>query len=142
MIYFLDTSALVKRYVAEPGSAMVRGLFSRKRKVAVSRLAFAEVIAAAARRRREGTLSGPVHERIVGRLADDLSNLIVVEVRQASLYDVPGLCDRHPLRAYDAVQLSAALVLRRTSSAIDFWTTDRTLRLAALGEGLRSTPID
>jgi hypothetical protein len=31
MIYFLDTSALVKRYLTEPGSAQVRSLFRRKR---------------------------------------------------------------------------------------------------------------
>lgn len=141
MIYFLDTSALVKRYVTEAGSAMVRGLFSRRRQVAVSRLAYAEVVAASARRQREGTLSPNVHERILERLADDLSTFIVVEVRQATLSPVQGLCARHPLRAYDAVQLAAALVLSQSGSAIDFWTTDRALRLAARAEGLRATEV-
>lgn len=141
MIYFLDTSALVKRYVSEPGSPLVRGLFVRKRKVAVSRLAWPEVVAATARRRREGTLPALEHERILERLAADLSSFTVVEVRPATLNAVPGLCARHPLRAYDAVQLAAALVLRQTASAIDFWTTDHALRLAALAEGLRSTPV-
>lgn len=141
MIYFLDTSALVKRYVAEPGSPLVRSLFARRRKVAISRLAFAEVAAAAARRRREGTLSARQQEALLARLEEDLSTFLVVEVRQASLSTVPGLCSRHPLRAYDAVQLAAALLLRQTASAVDFWTTDHALRLAALAEGLRATPI-
>lgn len=141
MIYFLDTSALVKRYVAEPGSPLVRSLFARRRKVAISRLAFAEVVAAAARRRREGVLSTRQEEALLKRLEDDLATFTIVEVRQATLNGIPGLCGRHPLRAYDAVQLAAALVLRQTVCAVDFWTTDHALRHAALGEGLRATPI-
>jgi predicted nucleic acid-binding protein len=141
MIYFLDTSALVKRYVAEAGSPLVRGLFARRRMVAVSRIAFAEVAAAAARRRREGALSAHQHARLLDRLEADFSSFVVVEVRQATLGAVPGLCARHPLRAYDAVQLAAALTLRRASPAVDFWTTDHALGRAARAEGLRATPL-
>jgi len=141
MIYFLDTSALVKRYVAEPGSTQVRSLFGRRKRVAISRLAWAEVAAATARRAREGTLSLEQRERIVTRLEQDLSTLTVVEIRAATLASVPGLCARHPLRAYDAVQLAAALVLRQAASAVDFWTTDAALGMAARGEGLRATRL-
>lgn len=58
MIHFLDTSALVKRYVAEPGSTEVRRLF-RASMLGVARIAYAELAAAVARRQREGALTMP-----------------------------------------------------------------------------------
>jgi predicted nucleic acid-binding protein len=141
MIYFLDSSALVKRYVPEEESSLVRGLFARRRTVAVARITYAEVAAAAARRARDGTLEPALHHRILERLDEDFSRLLVLELRQSTVRDVAELCARHPLRAYDAVQLASALALRQTSSAVDFWTTDQTLGNAAKNEGLRATPL-
>lgn len=45
MIYFLDTSVLVKRYFEEPGSADVRALFKRNEKIALARITEAEASA-------------------------------------------------------------------------------------------------
>jgi len=39
----------VKRYLPEPGGDVVRGLFRRRRRIAVSRIAYAEVVVAVAR---------------------------------------------------------------------------------------------
>ena len=56
---YFDSSALVKRYVREPGSERVRA-WLRAAPAATSRIAFAEVAAAAARRSRQGAgFSGP-----------------------------------------------------------------------------------
>ena len=56
MIHYLDTSALVKRYVAEPGSDRVQELFRLSPGPAVSRLAVVETAGAICRRAREGHL--------------------------------------------------------------------------------------
>lgn len=48
MIRFFDTSALVKRYVEEPGSAMVRATL-RAHPCTVARVTLAEAAAAVAR---------------------------------------------------------------------------------------------
>jgi predicted nucleic acid-binding protein len=45
--YFLDASALVKRYIEEPGSDTVRSLARRRRALAASRLSTAMGYAAA-----------------------------------------------------------------------------------------------
>jgi uncharacterized protein len=53
---YLDTSSLVKLYVAEPGGEQVRGHVDRATIVATSVIAYAEARAALARRRRERAL--------------------------------------------------------------------------------------
>ena len=58
MTLYLDTSSLVKLYVAEPGSDAVRKLVDDATVVATSSIAYTETRAALARRRRERGL-GP-----------------------------------------------------------------------------------
>lgn len=141
MIYFLDTSALVKRYVTEPGSADVRSLFRRRRPIAVARIASAELAAAVARQHREGVVTATTRDAIWARLNRDFAQMTVVEVRAAMLSRVPALVVRWPLRGYDAVQLAAALTLQATGISTTFWSSDGNLVAAALGEGLRAAEI-
>ena len=56
MTLYLDTSSLVKLYVAEPGSDAVRKLVDAATVVATSSIAYTETRAALARRRRERAL--------------------------------------------------------------------------------------
>lgn len=137
MIWFLDTSALVKRYINEPGSAEVRALFRRARTIAVARIASAELAAAVARQCREGLVSVSTRDAILDRIDRDLTHLTVVELRAPVLTRIPALVRRWPLRAYDAVQLASALVLHAAGSAVSFWSADERLLEAAGGEGLR-----
>jgi predicted nucleic acid-binding protein len=141
MIYFLDTSVLVKRYLTEPGSAEVRSLFRRKWPIAVARIASAELAAAVARQHREGAVSETTRDVILARLNRDFAQMTVVDVRAAMLSRVPALVVRWPLRAYDAVQLAAALTLQASGVSTTFWSSDANLVAAALGEGLRATEI-
>ena len=57
-VYFLDSSALVKRYVAEPGTAWIQALAvpSAHNTLLISRITWVEVLSALARRQREGRL--------------------------------------------------------------------------------------
>ncbi|MEK7693080.1 MAG: type II toxin-antitoxin system VapC family toxin [Chloroflexota bacterium] len=55
-LYYLDSSALAKPYLAERGSAWVSELVSAQN-VAISMLSFAEVASALGRRSREGGVS-------------------------------------------------------------------------------------
>jgi hypothetical protein len=58
-IYFLDSSALVKRYIRETGSVWVLGLFdpALKNEVFIAAIASVEIIAAITRRSRSGSIS-------------------------------------------------------------------------------------
>jgi len=136
LINFFDSSAFVKRYLAEPGSEVVRAAL-RKPHVAVSRLVQAEVPAALARAQRRGMLTTSQRDELFARLEDDLRELTIVELRTATLALVPELVVRHPLRAYDAVQLACAVTLRKKRLAVTFWAADANLCEAAEAEGLR-----
>lgn len=141
MIYFLDTSALVKRYIAEPGSDQVRRLLRRKVEVAISRITEAEAYAAIARATRMNAITSDERDRAFEQLGEDLAEARTVEIRRAVVAAVRDLVVRWPLRGYDAVQLACALRLQSQGLAVDVWSSDGELLTAARGEGLRTTVV-
>jgi predicted nucleic acid-binding protein len=138
VIYYLDTSALVKRYVTEGGSRSVREVV-RRRTVAVSRIAYAELAATVARLARETVINAEARDRIFARLDADFTGLIVVEVRPAVVRRIPELVVETQLRGYDAVHLASALAVRERRASVDFWSADRDLVSAAAAQGLKAT---
>lgn len=71
MILFADTSALVKVYIEEPGTAPMRETAAGARTVIASHLAFAEIHATFARRKRESLLPPEELEKLQIRFAAD-----------------------------------------------------------------------
>jgi predicted nucleic acid-binding protein len=136
LILFLDTSALVKIYIAEPGSERMREAVAREDPKAASVLAFAEIHAALARRRREELLRETELEQIRLVFAEDWERLTQMPVGAEVVRRVPGLCDRHPLRGADAVHLASAMLLQEEGLEILFACSDRPLLAAATAEGL------
>ena len=136
MIHFLDTSALAKRYVREPGSATLWAALRRAR-IVVARITYAELLATLARACREGVISEAQRIRAFERVDEDFNVLSVIEIRATLLRRVGELVVRHPLRAYDAVQLAAALTVKDQGGSVQFWSADERLVAAARLEGLR-----
>ena len=68
MIYFLDTSVLIKRYVTEKGSDQVRRLLRRDVDIAVARITEAEAYAAIARAVRMNVFTPAFDEKGLDRL--------------------------------------------------------------------------
>jgi predicted nucleic acid-binding protein len=141
VIYFLDTSALMKRYFKEPGSAAVLRLFSRAEEIAVSRIAEAEAAAVICRAHHQGEISPRIRDQALDLLADDIAAARVIEIRRTLMRSVRALVERWPLRGYDAVQLACAVKLRSEAGAVDVWCGDGDLAAAARGEGLRTTVV-
>jgi predicted nucleic acid-binding protein len=142
VIYFLDASALVKRYVHEPGTDRVRALVRRKADLAASRISIVEIRAALARGSRDGRVRADVAESLVQRIVPDLAEMRVVEVRSRVVDLAADLAWRRLLTAYDAVQLASAIHLARsTALALSFLCSDARLSEAAAAEGLRSVRL-
>jgi len=70
---YLDTSALAKLYVPEPGSDALESALLGRRDLLVSDLAATEFTSAVSQRLREGDLSARDARRIYTRLRGDLS---------------------------------------------------------------------
>ena len=136
MILYLDTSALVKLYVEEAGTAEVVSWVDDATVVATSRVAYAEARAAFARHRREGGFTAGLWRKAVAILDDDWSRYAIVEVSDGVVRNAGQLADRHALRGFDAIHLAAALELHRARDQIRFGCFDERLSLAARKEKL------
>lgn len=142
--YFVDSSALVKRYVQETGTAWIRGI-TRQRPgtvLYIARITAVEVTCAVARRRQGGTLTPPRASSILYRFRQHLAaRYTVIEMTPPLLDDAMRMGNTHALRAYDAVQLAVALEIDRSHRAggrnpITLVSADRDLNAATTAEGL------
>ena len=137
MILYLDTSALVKLYVDEPGRAAVVSEIEGAAVVATVRMAYAEARAAFARKRREGGLDAKSLRLAVELLDEDWAAYNVVDVSEPLVRRAGILAERHGLRGYDAVHLAAAVELDRAGGHVSFGCFDEHLRRAARRVNLR-----
>ena len=141
MILFCDTSALVKLYLQESGSDGLLTEASAASAVAVSRIAWAEAMAAMARRAREVPADAAVLDAARRRLQDDWPRYLVVEVTQPLVELAGEYADTFALRGYDAVQLAAARTVQVASTEnLRFACFDSRLRKAAKVLGMGVTP--
>ncbi len=138
MIYFLDTSALVKKYIVERGTERIKALVQMKRDLAISRLATVELPAALARRTREGDIDEQVARGQMEQFDRDTMGLRIVELRPPVLELARKVAWSRALRAFDALQLAAALHLKRTAAVVvTFVAADGPLCSGATAEGLK-----
>ena len=137
MNLYLDTSALVKLYVEEEGSDKVREAVAGAETVATSAIAYVEARAAFARRRRERQLSRSDYHHTARELEADWEHYLLLEVTNSLIRRAADLAEAHALRAYDAIHLASAKLLReRVQGPILFASWDADLLAAAGREGL------
>jgi len=139
-LHYLDTSALVKLYVREPGTEQMVRLASPSsgHTLAVLALARVEFRAAVRQRERKGDVPHEAAEALLARMEQHLQNLYLVQlVTESVIEEAAALLDRHALKAYDAVQLAGCLCLRgKLDDLPSFVCSDRQLLRAAEQEGL------
>jgi predicted nucleic acid-binding protein len=137
VILYLDTSALVKLYVAEAGTEAVAVAAERAAALVTVRVTYTEARAAFARHARAKGLRPGELRRVVRQLDEEWGQYSIVEVTDALVRRAGALAERHRLRGYDAVQLSAAVDLRVTGGAeVTFASFDVRLNRAARRERL------
>ncbi len=142
--YYLDASAIVKRYLREPGSQWVRDLLRAPLAPHFTSIELipVEVICALTRAHRERRISAGQRERLIGiALAETRNEIGLLAVSQAVLDLAAELAKRHPLRAYGAIHLATAVDWAHDLTLIGlpapiFVTADANLLAAARAEGL------
>jgi predicted nucleic acid-binding protein len=145
MMYCCDSSAVVKRYAPEQGSAWVKSLGASdvENSLYLAQIGLVEIAAALSRKVRTQELSRDDYEAALWLFLTDV---------QAEAYVIAPLSDpivelavdltrRHPLRGYDAVHLATAVTLNKALLGADvapltFVAADDRLCAAARGEGL------
>jgi predicted nucleic acid-binding protein len=145
-LLYADSSVLVRKYVQEAGSAHLLGLLAGVDGVAVSAVAYAEIMAAFQRKHREKGISGPQLQRARDEFREDWSTLAHVPVTEALHALLDELLAQSSLRGFDAIHLASALLLHRRFAAsadgvLSFAAADRRLLDAAAKAGLRVEPF-
>jgi len=141
LIVYLDASALVKRYVAEAGSAEVEALIGEAQATGTAVLSRAEVAAALAKAARVGLVTHESALKALQSFNADWEHLIRLQFGEPLAARAATLAWEHGLRGYDAVHLATALVWRETlGETVTVATYDRELWRGAQASGLSSWP--
>jgi predicted nucleic acid-binding protein len=135
LIAYLDTSSLVKLYVEEEGSPVIRKLVERAEVVATSVVAYAEAGAALARQRRVGGLTAAELDRAKNDFERDWPRYLTIVVSETVYRNAGDLAEKHRLRGFDSLHLASYLSLYRTGARqIRFSAFDDALNRAARKE--------
>lgn len=144
--YFMDSSALVKRYAVETGTAWINDLcaLANAHTILIANVTIVEVAAALSSKRRSQEITSEVYSQVMQDfIRDTAGQYSVLGVNQGIITLGVELTSRQKLRGYDAVQLAAALTIHRTLlhqqlPPLIFVSADRDLLAAANNEGLRT----
>jgi predicted nucleic acid-binding protein len=145
-VFLLDSSAVVKRYLTETGTAWVNALVhpAAKNRIFLVRIAGAEVVSAITRKSRGGGLSGSLASAALAQFRAEFGSPAfynLIEVDATLITGAMRLASLHGLRGYDAVQLAGASEVHQVSRAarvqMSLISADAELNAAAAAEGLQ-----
>jgi|ERR1017187_1573957 predicted nucleic acid-binding protein len=133
---FWDASAVVPLVIEEPNTGVVSGWLDADPEMLLWGLTRVELVSAVERRAREGLLSIETRSAALRRIdrianaAHEVTDLLAVRAKSMALLG------RHALRAADAAQLGAALVVSDPApGSLTVVVLDRKLAQAAAREG-------
>ncbi len=137
MRVFFDSSALVKRYVDEAGTADVLAWCDRATELALSVIAIPELISAFRRLVREQRISESQYAGLKADFLADLADAIICDTSPQVVQRSIDAIEVVPLRGMDAVHIGAALV----SGADIFISADARQAAAAERFGLKVVAV-
>ena len=141
-VYYLETSALLKKYRPERGTDVVTELFDKKGQLEVfitSYLTVVEIASVTTRLLRARTITRRAHNRILGNLSHDTNEAILLQpISDGVVLEAVILSQRHAIRAPDAIHLSTAMRARATAPSDSFYFlgSDARLNSACRSSGL------
>lgn len=135
-IYF-DTSALVKRYVDEPGRREVLQLL-RHDECVTSAVLLVELRSGLRRRVAEGSIDAARLPAILKHVAADRPYWTLIEVGSDVLAGAEMLVGAHPIRTLDAIHVASAQLFaaRVSMPGLTFVSADKRQTEAAVAVGL------
>lgn len=112
MRIFFDSSAFVKRYVAETGTEAVLDLCDRADELVLSVIAVPELISAFCRLRREGKIGDAEYDRLKRELMADVVDAMVCDVAHDIVAKSVESLEGGVLRGMDAIHVGSACITR------------------------------
>lgn len=135
MIY-LDTSALVKKYVAEEGTESMVTIVQNS-VIVTSRLTYPEILSAFVRRSRAGDITSNKSKEILKDFESDWDCFTILDIHEELLPIVKHIIEKYSMKEADSIHLSSALWLKNIiREDIAFVASDINLLTAASSEGM------
>lgn len=143
--YFLDASALVKRYIIERGSNWTKQItdIEAKNTILIAEISVAEVAAAlAAKYRAVPGITKDQRDRALSRFLQDCDEyFVLLSISRPVIDQAVELSQNYRLRGYDAVQLARSLLgnealKNQGLASLIFTASDNDLLAAAKAENL------
>lgn len=144
MNFYADTSALMKRYLDEPGSNVVRKYLDEAEFRYTSALTRLELVSAVEFSKRIRRINSPSYRVISAKLEADVHQglLTLMDISPDILKRAIPIVRVRQLRSPDAIQLATALeVSRKVDGEFYFLCADHALLVAARSEGLRCKDV-
>jgi predicted nucleic acid-binding protein len=144
-LFFLDASALVKRYSKESGSVLVNEMFRHipTTEMTCSTIGVLEIVSILVRKRNDGRLSEELFDQAMTNFKAeviDSKSFLITSVNDFLILSALGLVAKYNLNATDAVILRSAMdifkELEASEDQLVLWTSDRRLARAAETEGI------
>ena len=136
--YFLDTSALVKRYHQETGTKIIDKIFDSEEKVIIiSNISISEFVSALNRKKNEKEITQDDLDVVLSKFYSDvMEEFTVLGIGDSHIISSINLVLQHNLKALDSFQLAVALELEDLN--ITFVSADNKLCETAKKEGLKT----
>ncbi len=136
MILYLGASSLIKLYLEEIYSDVVREWVDQAEIVATCRVAFTEVISAIETRFRNNDIPRKDYELVTKKFSEDWVNFTTVDFDE---FETGHLIRKYGLKRLDAINLSAAKLIKNNRDDIALYFSSASIELcrAATAEGLR-----
>jgi predicted nucleic acid-binding protein len=138
-VYFVDSSALVKRYRNEEGSPRVAERLEEAEQLLIARLTIVEVSSALVRRARATRMPAEELKVAIATFDGDLrESFDIVELDEPVMERAAAMARKHGLRGADAIQLACAVLARNDmpDAELVLLSCDAELNAAAAAEGL------
>jgi predicted nucleic acid-binding protein len=134
---YFDTSALVKRYIDEPGRREVLRLL-RKNQCVASAVLPVELRRGLRRRVAEGSIDAARLPTILQRVAVDRPYWTLVEIGIGVLAGAETLVSAYPIRSLDAIHIASAQLFAARASVpgLTFVSADKRQTETAIAIGL------
>jgi predicted nucleic acid-binding protein len=141
MILYMDTSALIKRYIEEAGSEEVVALMHEADMIGTALITRVEMAGTITRAMRGNRLPEQDGLEILQDFRSDWSGFQLIHIDHALIARADSLASIHGLRGYDAVHLACALTWQGLLDvSVKFATYDRELHEAAKKSGFDVFP--
>jgi uncharacterized protein len=140
VLFYVDSSALVKLYIREAGTDRMLEMAGRKsgHQLTVLALAQVEVRSAFRKRQRAGDIGSQLAGELCAAFQRHCESRFVTQPLTDSILDLAcELLDRHGLTSFDAVQLAGYFAVKTASGVVPVLVSaDHDMLLAARAENI------